>query len=579
VLWDDAWRARTEERRSFIPLGDGSLRRNDDYTIERTTRTIGLSGFLTAGIDYGDLHAIDVTAMTLRQTEDETTRQIGFNLDEDGIIKINELEWQERQLVTFQAEGSHVFPFLNSTRIEWDYADSAAELETPDQRRYRFDPDEEAGFIFSRRADSNIRRYTRLDDAAVDFGADLFVPYSIAGLLEGELSGGYRNLDKERDSTIRRFTFDDIFNIDEDVRRRQDLEDILTPENIGPDGAQLLEITRNSDTYAAALDVEAFYGNLDLTIADTIRVSGGVRVEEWQQNVRTFSLFVPDTIESESDLGDTDLFPAASLTWLITDRQQLRLSYAETIIRPDFKELSDSPFTDPILEREVVGNADLVPSDVQHADVRWEFYPSPAELLSVGAFYKRIDQPIELTVEPGVEQRLSFANAEQAENFGIEFEGRKTLGFLDRWLDWDGVFGPWYVAGNFSIIESEITIAPEDRGILTSTSRELQGQSPLIVNAQLGYDRPELGLEATLLYNFVGERITEVGVLGAPDKIEQGQGELDFVLRWSWSEHWSFKARFGNLLNTVFEIRQGPETTQRYRNGRTVSLGLTYDFL
>jgi len=579
VLWDDAWRARSELRQTFIPLGDGSLRRNDDSIIERTTRTIGLSGFLTGGVNYADLHEVNLTTMMLRQTEDETTRQIGFNLDEDGIIKINELEWQERELIAYQAEGRHIFPVLNETRLEWDFSSARANLDTPDQRRYRFDPDEEAEFIFSRRADSNVRRFTRLDDSALDVGADLAIPFAMSGWLAGEVSGGYRYLEKERDSTIRRFTFEGIANLSAELRRNQNLDDILNPENIGPGGAQLLEITRNSDTYAAALDVEAFYGALDATIADTIRIAGGVRVEDWQQDVRTFSLFVPDAVESASDLGETDLFPSASLTWLITDRQQLRMSYAETIIRPDFKELSDAPFTDPILEREVVGNADLVPSDVIHADIRWEFYPSPSELLSVGAFFKRIEKPIELTVQPGVEQRLSFANADEAENFGIELEGRKQLGFLDRWIGLDGVFSPFFLAGNLSVIESEITIAPEDRGILTSTSRELQGQSPLIVNFQVGYDRPDLGIESTVLYNFVGERIAEVGVLGAPDKIEQGAAQLDFVFRWKWSDHWSFKAKFGNLLDSEFEIKQGPQTTQRYKNGRTLSLGLTFDFL
>ncbi|MEE4638974.1 MAG: TonB-dependent receptor [Wenzhouxiangella sp.] len=578
LLWDDSWRSRSELRRTFIPLGDGSLRSNDDYTIERTTRTIGLSGFLTGGINYKDLHEIDLTWMRLRQTEDETSRQTGFNLDEDGDIRINELEWEERELMTYQVQGSHVFPFLNGTRLEWDYSDSVASLDTPDQRRYRYDPDDVAGLIFSRRADSNIRRYTQLDDTAVDVGADVFVPFSFRGLIDGEVSGGFRVLEKARDSIIRRFTWGGISNLTQEERRRQQLEDILTPDNIGPGGVLLQEVTRNSDTYAAFLDVDAFYGSLDVTIAERFRLSGGARVEDWRQNVRTFSLFEPDTLESESDLADTDLFPAVALTWLISDRQQLRLSYAETIIRPDFKELSDSPFTDPILKREVVGNPDLVSSDVQHADIRWEFYPEPGELVSIGAFYKLIQQPIELTVQPGVSQLLTYANAKEAENFGVEFEGRKTLGFIDRWLGWDAVFDPFYVAGNVSIIESEITINPDDRGILTSTSRELQGQSPMIINFQVGYDRPDLGLEATLLYNFVGERIAEVGVLGAPDKIEQAQGALDFVFRWRWSDHWSFSAKFGNLLDDEFEIKQGPETTQRYGNGRTLGLGLSYDF-
>jgi len=579
ILWDDEWRSRTEQRNTFIPLGDGSLRSNDSFTIERTTRTVGLSGFLTGGVNYADLHSLNLTSMVLRQTEDEATSRVGFNLDEDGIIKINQLQWEERQLIANQAEGRHIFPFLNETRLEWDYSESRASLDTPDTRRYRFDPDSQAGFIFSRRADSNVRRFSRLNDRAVDFGGDLFVPFAAGDWLAGELSGGYRVLEKKRDSSIRRFTFENISRLTFEQRRAQSLEEIFTPENIGPDGVSLQEITRNTDTYTAALDIDAVYGNLDFTIADTLRLAGGVRVEDWRQDVTTFALFDPNAPPVVSELGTEDLFPAASLTWLITDRQQLRLSYAETIIRPDFKELSPAPFTDPVLEREVIGNADLLPSDVQHVDARWEFYPSSDELLSLGVFYKLIDRPIELTVQPGVEQRLSYANAAEAENFGVELEGRKSLGFVGDWIGRRPLLERFYLAGNLSIIESEITIAPEDRGILTSTSRELQGQSPLIINLQAGYDDPDRGIEATVLYNFVGERIAEVGVLGAPDKLEQGTAELDLVFRWRASDHVSFKAKFGNLLDAEFRIRQGPETTQQYRNGRTLSLGLTYNFL
>ncbi|MBS3824484.1 MAG: TonB-dependent receptor [Wenzhouxiangellaceae bacterium] len=578
VLWDDAWESRTEDRQTFIPLGDGSLRSNDDFVIDRTTRTINLTGFLAAGLNYRDLHEIDASSMILRQTEDETTSQVGFNLDEDGDIKINELEWEERELIANQLRGRHVFEFVNGASLEWDYSESRARLDTPDQRRYRFDPDGPDGFIFSRRSDGNVRRFTDLIDKSLDYGADVALPFEV-GFFDAELSGGYRQLEKDRDSSIRRFQFDQVSRLSQETRRLDSVEEILAPENIGPNGVELAEITRPSDNYTAALDVDAIYGNLDMTIAETLRISGGLRVEDWAQTVTTFDLFAPDSQPIISSLGDEDLFPAVSLTWFMTDRQQLRASYAETIIRPDFKELSPAPFTDPVLEREVIGNPDVVSSDVTHFDLRWEFYPSGDELISLGAFYKLIDQPIELTVQPGVEQRLSFANAEEAENFGVEFEARKQLGFLDSWLDSGSIFDKFYLAGNVSLIESEITIPPESQGILTETSRELQGQSPLIVNLQAGYDNPDLGIQATVLYNFVGERIVEVGVLGAPDKIEQGAGELDIVFRWQLNDFLSLSAKAGNLLDSPFEILQGPEITQKYTTGRTLDLGLTFDFL
>lgn len=579
ILWDDAWETRTEDRATFIPLGDGSLRSNDDFIIDRTTRTINLTGFLTAGLNYRDLHEIDVTSMILRQTEDETTSQVGFNLDEDGIIKINELEWEDRELISNQVRGRHVLGFINDSTLEWDYSESRARLDTPDQRRYRFDPDGPDGFIFSRRSDGNVRRFTDLLDRSQDYGVDLAVPFKVK-FIDAKISGGYRELDKDRNSSIRRFQFDQVSNLSQETRRLDSVEEILAPENIGPDGVELIEITRNTDNYTAALEVEAFYANLDFTLADTLRISGGARVEDWTQTVTTFDLF--GTLGSQpviSSLGDTDLFPAAALTWFITERQQLRASYAETIIRPDFKELSPAPFTDPVLEREVIGNAEVVSSDVKHIDLRWEFYPSGDELVSLGVFYKLIDQPIELTVQEGVEQRLSFANAEEAENFGIEFEARKKLGFIDGWLGSGSFFEDFYLAGNVSLIESEITIPDEARGILTETSRELQGQSPIIVNLQGGYDNPDLGIQATVLYNFVGERIVEVGVLGAPDKIEQGAGELDVVFRWQLNDFLSLSAKAGNLLDSRFEVRQGDEITQKYSTGRTLALGLSFDFL
>jgi len=575
VLWDDSEQTRVEERRSFTPLGDGSLQPNDDFLIDRTRRNVQLSGFLTAGIEYEDQHRIDVTSMILRQTEDEVTVEEGFNLDEDGIIRITELEWEERELISNQINGEHQFPSLLNLELAWDYSESRANRFVPDQRRYRYDPDSVADFIFSRRADNNVRRFSNLDDASTDWGLDLDLPFTV-GRVETTLSTGYRLLDKSRDSSIRRFQFGGVNTLSQDLRRSPSLEDIFNADTIDPDGVVLNESTRATDNYSASLDVEAFYGNLDLTFYDRIRLSVGARIEDWDQEVTTFALFDPNAPPIVAELGDEDLLPAAALTWFMTERQQLRAGFAETIIRPDFKELSPAPFTDPVLNREVVGNEDLVPSSVTHYDLRWEFYPSPDELVSLGMFYKLIDQPIELTVQPGAEQRLTFTNAVEAENFGVEFEARKQLGFLaERWpsLGWLDRF---FVAGNLAWIESDIEI--DDLGILTSSSRALQGQSPYIINLQLGYDDEDRGIAATLQFNQVGPRIAEVGVLGAPDKEEAPAAQLDFILQYRWRDWLGFKMKLGNLLDAGFEVTQGDEVTQSYEVGRTLSLSADFEF-
>jgi outer membrane receptor protein involved in Fe transport len=575
VMWSDAYQTRTEQRQSFIPLGDGSLRPNDDYEIERSTRSIELSGFLTAGLQYTEDHRIDLTSMLLRQTEDETYIQEGYNLDEDGIIRITELEWEERELLSHQIRGEHTFAPLADLMLEWDYASSRARRDVPDQRRYRYDPDGDDGFIFSRRSDNIVRRFSELTDDATDYGMDLTLPFENSWL-SGNLAVGARRLDKTRDSSIRRLQYDGINRIPFDVRRNENPEVIFDPDLIGPNGLEIKDSTRETDNYTALLEVDARYLNVDLTFFERLRLTAGQRVEDWNQNVTTFQLLNPTATPVVAELEAKDRLPAYSATWYLTENQQIRASYAETIVRPDFKELSPAPFTDPILNREVIGNADLIPSDIEHLDLRWEYYPEPSELISLGVFYKSIANPIEVTVEAGVEQRLSFANADEAENYGFELEWRKSLGFFGDTFGLEAIWDRLYVAGNYSWIESEIFI--EDLGILTNETRPLQGQSPYVANFQLGYDDESRDLSATLLFNMVGERIVEVGVLGAPDKYEQPTPDLDFVFQWRWMDLFDMKAEFGNLLDSEFEVRQGEEITQRYKRGREFSLGLSVDF-
>lgn len=107
---------------------------------------------------------------------------------------------------------------------------------------------------------------------------------------------------------------------------------------------------------------------------------------------------------------------------------------------------------------------------------------------------KDFDSPIESVVQPGANSARSYINAESASNQGIELEARKQLDFLgDRWSD-------FYVSGNASYIQSEVTIGADSKAILTNSSRPLQGQSDWLFNGQIGYDSYD-GLTATLLYH------------------------------------------------------------------------------
>jgi len=578
VLWGDSWQTRSELRRTFT-VGQGELQLRNDQVLDRTLREVNLSGLVTAGVSFRDQHRLDVNSMILRLTEDDANLLEGLDQDQGGIIRIFELEFEEQELISNQVKSEHRFPFLLDLGLRADYAESRARRKAPDNRIVRFDPDSNSptGFIFSRRADNNFRNFSDLRDRIIDFGFEADLPFAF-GFLEGRLEGGWRRLERDRDSTIRRFKFEGIERIPLTVRRLENIEDIINDDNIGPNGFVLSEVTRATDNSAALLDIDAWFVNLDVTMLDRIRLSGGVRVEDWVQASETFELFAPQRTPIRAELGDTDLLPAISLTWFMSPRQQLRASYAETLVRPDLRELSPAIFTDPVLDEDVRGNPDLVPTRIQHFDLRYDFSPSPSELFSIGAFYKIIDDPIELIQQPGAAREIGLVNAEEAENFGFELEGRKELGFLGRWLPGERWLERFTLAGNFAWIESDIIIRPEDSGIVTSRSRPLQGQSQFVANFQLAYDHPQDLFEATLLYNVTGERISQVGILGAPDQKVQPAHEVDFNFRYRWRDHLTFKFKAGNLLDTSFEILQGDQATQRFKRGRTFGLGVDIGF-
>lgn len=565
--YSNTWDKNEIIRKSYRNSNAG-LEIGDDLVYAGTEHSIDVSSIATAGLDINPNHNVQFTSVLLRKTDD-TVSELTGDLAAEAIVRINQLEWVERELWSNQIQGDHYFPDFNEMVVNWRYSEVRAERDAPDDRLYRYDLENDGLYRFSTRADGNVRRFSTLDDKARDFGIDLTTVYY--GPMNSVITAqaGYVHTEKKRDSEIRRYSFFDQGSIatDETLLARP-LEEILAPENIDPDGFELREFTRPTDNYVAFNDADSVYLQGEINFDDRLRFSAGVRQEAFTQNVRTFDLFRDAEIEAAQD--STELLPALSAT-LINNDHQFRLAYSETLSRPDFRELSPAAFTNPVTGREVVGNPELKIASIKNYDFRWEWYFGFSDFMSVGVFMKDFTNPIESIVQPGADGRQSFTNAASGENRGVEFELSKNLGFFGSfWED-------FYVQSNVAYIESEVTIAEADKGILTSTSRPLQGQSDWLFNAQVGYE-PFAGTTATLLYHYFGERISEVGVEGAPDLVEEPFGELNFVLMRDLSDHWRMTLKGKNLMDEKSEVTQGGLITTSYNRGREVSLKLDYRF-
>ena len=265
------------------------------------------------------------------------------------------------------------------------------------------------------------------------------------------------------------------------------------------------------------------------------------------------------------------MLPALALTFRPSPDVALRFSASQTLSRPEYRELAPIQYREVLGFDNVLGNPDLVRALVQNYDARWEWYPALGEVFSVAAFVKRFTNPIERVYRGSSGTRIvTFVNAEGADNYGVELEGRKTLGFLgDR-------FANLTLSTNATMMHSEIRIASGGSLAITNGQRRMVGQAPYMANAGLTWNSYSGATSATLLYNIVGPRITDAGEVPLPDVVERERHVVDFSMRFPVFAGLAARVDAKNLLDAPYLLEQGPVTRERYRMGRTYTIGLSW---
>ncbi|MEO1267572.1 MAG: hypothetical protein AAFX99_05710, partial [Myxococcota bacterium] len=66
------------------------------------------------------------------------------------------------------------------------------------------------------------------------------------------------------------------------------------------------------------------------------------------------------------------------------------------------------------------GNSELQRGHITHYDLRWEWYPSESESVTLAVFYKDFQDPVEQILETSTEDTITFVNIDSANNYGLE---------------------------------------------------------------------------------------------------------------------------------------------------------------
>jgi outer membrane receptor protein involved in Fe transport len=559
-------RFRAERQQYYITGPEDSLINTNNYDFRYSTyrATVGAVGNLS--YRFSGSHRLAWENFYTNSGQDEARTFGGFNIDKGTDLENYRLYWIQETVLSSKLSGEHFFPGLSNSKVDWRLTYSRAKRDEPDLRENLYEFRNSLGeFEWSNESQSGFRMFNDLTDNVYDGAADWTLLFSGSGrstLLK--VGGQYTH--RTRDFLSRRLRFKPTRSRPADLT--QSPEVIFQEGNIGQFGDfQLEEDTRPTDRYDATHDIYAGYAMIDLPITSRLRFVGGARVESSQQEVITSDPFDPTLGVVPASLDNTDVLPGLNLVYQLTPDQNLRAAFSQTVNRPEFRELAPFEFTDIVGGRAVVGNPDLKRAKIMNADLRWEWFPAgggdDGEVVALSAFWKDFTDPIEKVVEATAQFRNSYENALGARNIGFEVEGRKSV-------------GPFVLLGfNYTYTNSEIELERGTAQIQTNLNRPLAGQSPHVANGMVELRNRSRDLFGRVLLNYYDDRISDVGVFGTPDILEEGRTTLDVVVAKTFGT-WALRLTGTNLTDSEWLFSQGGELHRAYKEGRTIGLSVSY---
>lgn len=552
-----------------------------------------VSGLATLGYKLGKQSEISFNALYNHDGEKMTRFLEGEVTEFDGFFRSRVLQWRERTLQGYQGNFQHVF---GETGIKLELGGQIVSMEQ-DEPDLRFAPDklnpdpqfEPAEFELP----SHIWR--NLKDEQRDLKADLSFP-DLIGKEDGDgfkwslLKVGGLISRKERDFSEFSYLLEDGSNTAPEYDSTLTINEYVSPENLGdlgpdpdrPDRHLIglywvdQESASKQNTYMGEKNITSGYV-MSVFEFNKFKLIGGVRAERTELGAVSATQLEqaefenPDTMLS-NNIDTLQYFPAINLVYALNDKMNLRASYTQTLARGNMREIAPFAAEDYAGGFVLSGNPDLQLTNITNYDLRWEWFPTPGELVSASIFYKEFINPIgtafvitannpEIRYENlGYEAvfndslgRTEVTNGE-ATVLGLELEFRKKLGFISPKLD------NFAFSSNITLQQSEQQVAVgevetiEQRNPAKGTTRPFFGQSDFLLNAALNYSNDDLGLDALISANYFSERLVQTSRGADPDVYEQPRLTLDFSISKALTERFSVRFVARNLLNQ--DVRQ-----------------------
>ena len=339
--------------------------------------------------------------------------------------------------------------------------------------------------------------------------------------------------------------------------------------------------------YKARETVTAGYLRFDQNFGKKLSAMVGLRLENThlKYNGRKLTLNNdgdPESLTVTPDVKDSylNILPSVLLKYNVSEDFKIRGSFTETLSRPKYSALIPNVNINNKDNELTLGNPELKPTTSFNFDLSADYYFKSVGLVSIGIYYKDINDFIVTQTVRGYEYEgnsydkfMQPRNAGDANLLGVEVGYQRDFGFISPALKCVGFYGT-YTYTHSKVNNFNFTGRENEKDL------KLPGSPEHTANASLYFEKG--GLNVRLSYNFASDFIDEMGESAFYDRYYDKVNYMDVNASYTFGKklRTTFYAEANNLLNQPLRYYQGiaERTMQSEHYGVKVNAGVKINF-
>lgn len=534
---------------------------------------------------------------------------------------------ERQRTMDFTLGGEHLFGKLS---MDWNASYARASEERPNERylgyelkKQNFDIDlsdirrpyasAEAGSTLILNNNFSLQELTEQQEDIVEkdlkFSMNFKLPL-VKGFYSNQLRFGAKVVDKSKDKDLEFYDYEPVdekafnsnsfSNTNEQNRNgympgeKYKAGTFISKEYVGGldlNNSSLFNKTENLEElageYKARETVTAGYLRFDQNFGKKLSAMVGLRLENTHLKYNGRKLTLNDDGDPESltvtpDVKDSylNILPSVLLKYNVNEDFKIRGSFTETLSRPKYSALIPNVNINNKDNELTLGNPELKPTTSFNFDLSADYYFKSVGLVSIGIYYKDINDFIVTQTVRGYEYEgnsydkfMQPRNAGDANLLGVEVGYQRDFGFIAPTLKCVGFYGT-YTYTHSKVNNFNFTGRENEKDL------KLPGSPEHTANASLYFEKG--GLNVRLSYNFASDFIDEMGESVFYDRYYDKVNYMDVNASYTFGKklRTTFYAEANNLLNQPLRYYQGisERTMQSEHYGVKVNAGVKINF-